>query len=98
MTVELKEFITQTLSDILKGVIDAQDDASVGKNIAPSTIGGTHYPGSGIATVIRGGALVAVNFDVAVTAEASDAVKGGGGFKVAGRYKQNSYYSSDWSR
>jgi hypothetical protein len=65
----------------LKGVTDAQDDASIGKNVAPWGIGGAKYPG-GIAQA-HSGALIAVKFDVAVTAESSDAAKGGGGFKVA---------------
>ena len=81
MTVELKEFITRTLSDILKGVTDAQGDASIVKNVAPWGIGGSKYPGEIVKT--PSGALIAVRFDVAVTAETSDAAKGGGGFKVA---------------
>lgn len=81
MTVELKEFITRTLSDIVKGVADAQGDGSIGKNVAPWGIGGSKYPGE--IQKAPFGALIAVKFDVAVTAESSDEAKGGGGFKVA---------------
>jgi hypothetical protein len=81
LTVELKEFITQTLSDILKGVTTAQGDASIGNNVAPWGIGGAKYPG-GIVQA-HSGALIAVKFDVAVRAESSDQTKGGGAFKVA---------------
>lgn len=65
----------------MKGVTDAQDDTSIGKNVAPWGIGGAKYP-AGISQTTSG-ALIAVKFDVAVTAESSDAAKGGGGFKVA---------------
>ena len=80
VTVELKEFITRTLSDILKGVTDAQGDVSIVKNVAPWGIGGSKYPGDVVKA--PSGALIAVKFDVAVTAELSDEAKGGG-FKVA---------------
>jgi hypothetical protein len=36
MTVELKDFVTQTLLDILKGVSDAGLDQTVGRRIAPT--------------------------------------------------------------
>jgi hypothetical protein len=83
VTVELKEFVKQTLLDILKGVAETQQDTAVGKAVVPGQIGDAKHPGSGVSTVLRQGALISVSFDVAVTAETSDAAKGGGGFKVA---------------
>jgi hypothetical protein len=82
MSASLKDFIAQTLREILDGVSEAQSHA-LGKNIAPWGIGGAKYaPESGIMAA-PGGPMTIVRFDVAVTAETSDAVKGGGGFKVA---------------
>lgn len=72
MAVELREFVKQTLSDILKGVTDAQDDLSIAQHVAPRGARG------GVS-----GALCEVELDVAVTAEAAEAAKGGAGFKVA---------------
>lgn len=77
----LKEFIAQTLKDILGGVVEAQTHEH-GKNVAPWGIGGAKYsPESGLLAV-PGGAMTVVKFDAAVTAEMSDTVKAGGGFKV----------------
>jgi hypothetical protein len=82
MSVALREFIKQTLSDILGGVVDAQQDPSMGKSVAPWGIGGADYPGKTVAKSING-ALISVSFDVAVTAETSNAAKGGASVKVA---------------
>jgi len=83
MTVSLKEFVSQTLRDILDGVIDVQKDTQIGKNIAPWGIGAIEYPlDSG---AVRKGPFTAtvVKFDVAVTAELIDSAKAGGGLKIA---------------
>jgi hypothetical protein len=83
MTVELKEFVRQTLTDILRAVSDAGDDQTIGPLIAPWGIGNCKLSeGSGAVTTTKG-FLTVVKFDVAVTAETTDAAKGGGGFKVA---------------
>jgi hypothetical protein len=82
MTVELKDFVTRTLLDILKGVKDAGTDPIVGQQIVPTAIGSARYPGDAT-TVVRMGPLIPVKFDVAVTAETSDSSKAEGGFKVA---------------
>jgi hypothetical protein len=82
MSVELREFVKQTLLDILKGVTDVQADPSIGKNVAPWGIGGAKHPGKAVATT-PSGPLISVAFDVAVTAESTDSARGGAGFKVA---------------
>ena len=83
MTASLKDFVSQTLRDILDGVIEVQKDTNIGKNIAPWGIGPTEYPlDSGL---VRKGPFTAtvVKFDVAVTAEITEAAKAGGGLKIA---------------
>ena len=73
MSVELRSFVKQTLVDILQGVQDAQAEPSIGANVAPK----------GSASFGSPSATATVTFDVAVTAESSDATQGGAGFKVA---------------
>src|SRR5271163_4426416 len=82
-TVSLKEFVAQTLRDILGAVTEVQKDGDIGKNIAPWGIGAIEYPSDSGA--VRKGPFTAtvIRFDVAVTAELSDSAKGGGGLKVA---------------
>jgi hypothetical protein len=74
MTVELKEFVTKTLSDIRTGVIDAQKEGCVVRGTLAAARG---------SPMTASAALISVKFDVAVTVEATDAAKMGGGFKVA---------------
>ena len=81
MSVDLREFVKQTLSDILGGVSDVQNDPVIGRNVAPWGIGNVKPPGNAVQTIR--GPLISVAFDVAVTAESIDAAKGGAGFKVA---------------
>jgi hypothetical protein len=83
MTVSLKDFVSQTLRDILDGVMDVQKDANLGKHIAPWGIGSVEYPSESGA--VRKGPFTAtvVKFDVAVTAELTDSAKAGSGLKIA---------------
>ncbi len=83
MTASLNDFVSQTLRDILNGVIDVQRDANIGKNIAPWGIGAIDYPSD--SGVVRNGpfTVTVVKFDVTVTAEITDSAKGGGGLKIA---------------
>jgi thiamine biosynthesis lipoprotein ApbE len=39
MTVELKEFVERTLTDIIRGVRDASHDPTIGPHVAPWGIG-----------------------------------------------------------
>lgn len=81
---ELDEFVTSILSDIVKGIQDAQASDSVGKYVAPSGIGGHDYAKHN--RVSSGGRLSStiVDFDIAVTVEETSNVSGSGGIKVAG--------------
>jgi hypothetical protein len=83
MTVSLKDFISQTLRDILGAITEVQEDEKIGKYIAPWGIGAIEYPADSGA--IRKGPFTAtvIKFDVGVTAELTDAAKAGGGLKVA---------------
>jgi hypothetical protein len=83
MTASLKDFVSQTLRDILNGIIDVQKDTHVGNNIAPWGIGAIEYPSE--SGVVRKGQFTAtwVKFDVAVTAEITEAAKAGCCPKIA---------------
>jgi len=80
MAVGLREFIKQTLSDVLSGVADAQADPSLGKNVAPVL---NHQKVTTLPVHRSGGPSISINFDVAVTVESNDALEGGAGFKIA---------------
>lgn len=82
---ELKEFISQALADIVQGVLDAQQTLGTnGKFINPqlSTQQGTHEK-HGKLVSIQGQLVQSVEFDVAVTATEGTGTKGGIGV-VAG--------------
>ena len=80
MSVGLREFIKQTLSDVLSGVADAQADPSLGKNVAPVL---NHQKLSTEPVHRSGGPVTSITFDIAVTVESTDAMEGGAGFKIA---------------
>jgi hypothetical protein len=84
MAIELQQFVQQTLIDVLHGVRNASHDPAFGKLVAPSAVDGNvrGLEGSGVFVSLAGAGTV-VKFDVAVTAETSDALKGGGAVKVA---------------
>ncbi len=81
---ELDKFVTSVLSDIVKGIQNAQARGDIGKYVAPSGIGGHDYAKHN--RVSSGGRLSStiVDFDIAVTVEESSNVSGSGGIKVAG--------------
>ena len=83
--VELKEFISQALANVVQGVLDAQQVLGAnGKYINPelSTQQGTHEK-HGKLVSIQGQLVQTVEFDVAVTATEGTGTKGGIGV-VAG--------------
>lgn len=76
---ELKQFISQALADIVQGVLDAQQVLGAnGKYINPelSTQQGTHEK-HGKLVSIQGQLVQTVGFDVAVTATEGTDTKGG---------------------
>ena len=82
MSVDLKDFISKTLQDIVGGIVEAQSAEGVGSYIAPSMIGShTFAPESGVANNSRYTSTVA-KFDVAISAEAGSAAGVQAGFRV----------------
>jgi hypothetical protein len=69
MSVGLREFIKQTLSDVLSGVADAQAVPSLGKYVAPAL---THQRVPAEAVHRNGGPVTSINFGVAITVESTD--------------------------
>lgn len=80
---ELKDFVAETLKEILLGVAEAQKLPEHGKNVVPTGTGHAKYPSDSNAVNDLSCAYTVVKFDVAVTAENEDSVKAGGGIKIA---------------
>src|SRR5665648_300118 len=78
---ELKEFVSKTIVDIIDGVVNAQEYAeSNGAIINPLF----YHPQSGVKAVANADSyeyrkIDDINFDLVVTESASDKAKGGGG-------------------
>jgi hypothetical protein len=89
MTATLKEFVGQTLTDILDAVANARTHGR-GAGIAPPDLLLVYRDqvGKNIAVVQNSqtgkpaGWMTFVEFDVAVTAETTDVMTGSGGFKI----------------
>lgn len=80
---DLKEFVTATLRDVLEGIQEAKKLESVGKHVSPTAIGSHEFPrDSGVSNSSRY-ISTAIKFDVAVTAEQNNDVNGKLGMKVA---------------
>jgi hypothetical protein len=79
----LQEFVTASLTDILNGIIEAQRTAGIGGLIAPDGIG-THQfaKDSGVVHDQRVTSTV-VKFDIAITVEQSKSGGGGAGIRIA---------------
>lgn len=77
---ELKEFIKETIEQILEGISEAQA-GSLGKNVNASTDGGSATKDLGGHLINRGkfGVFTRIDFDVSVAAES----EGKGGLRVA---------------
>jgi len=82
--VDLKEFVSETLLQIVNGVADAQIQATTaGARVNPRLVGGqTHAAGLGFLASSHGPAQI-VQFDVALTVKEGSGTKGGIGI-VAG--------------
>lgn len=80
---DLKEFVTKSLTDIVAGIIDAQRTVGVGGLIAPDGIGSHQFaPDSGVVNATRIVSTV-VKFDVAITVEHSKSGAAGAGIRIA---------------
>mgnify|MGYP001131451635 CR=1 FL=1 len=80
---DLREFVSMTLQDIVKGIQEAQKVEGVGGCIAPSGIGGHNFSSS--SDISHNGRIVStvVRFDVALTVEKSETSGGKGGVSIA---------------
>ncbi len=78
---DLSDFIKETLRDVIAGVAGAQEDAEIGKYIAPTFRFGMDHKEDYRGVFVHGSNNHAVvEFDVAVTSETTAGAKGG--FKV----------------
>lgn len=76
---DVKDFISQSLQEIIQGVSEAQQDVG-GEQIAANMAG--HTGGGNLINAGKHGIFTRVDFDVAVSAETSGS--GGGNLKVFG--------------
>jgi hypothetical protein len=73
---------TECLGDLIEGIKEAQSKEGVGGYVAPDAIGSHTFPaGSGVSNSARLTSTV-VKFDMAVTAETSQATSGEGKAKI----------------
>lgn len=80
---ELKDFVRSVLANVIMGVREAQEMEGVGGFVVPAGIGGHDYPNH---SRLHNQALITstiVDFDIAVTAEDTEATSGRAGLKVA---------------
>ncbi len=75
---DLKEFVSETIVQIVSGVVDAQEQTkAIGGRVSPRLTGGeTHGSKHGFLPA-EGGATQIVQFDVALTAKEGTGTKGG---------------------
>lgn len=78
---QLREFIKETLTQIVGGVRDAQEQNG-GAFVVPAGDGGHKYADHPRFAANARLKSTVVDFDIAVTAEDSDKVEGGGGIRV----------------
>lgn len=80
---ELKDFISQAIKDLLHGVLEAQNDAKTGNCVVPSGKQSNDLFPKG--NVVHNGDWTStlVNFDIAISAEESAAKGGKAGVKIA---------------
>lgn len=81
---DLKDFVSETLVQIVSGVVDAQARSEeLGAKISPRLTGGANYAVQHGFLAAEGGATQVVQFDVALTVKEGTGTKGGIGI-VAG--------------
>ena len=81
----LDEFVTSSLTNILKGITAAQEDGEVGQYIAPGSLVSVDLPNESGVVIDRTNEILAttVRFDVGVTAESKAEGGAGIGFSIA---------------
>ncbi len=81
---ELDEFVTTVLTNIVSGIREAQKVEETGPFVVPGMIGGHEYAKHPRVSMKALLSSTVVDFDIAVTVEESKSKSGGGGLKVAG--------------
>lgn len=75
---DLKDFVRQTITQVLEGVADAQSDAMESDGFVNPPLSGTQSAAAGHGLLAgMGGAATIMQFDVALTAEDGKGTKGG---------------------
>jgi hypothetical protein len=80
---ELKDFVRSVLANVIMGVREAQQIEGVGGFVVPAGIGGHDYPQHPRVHNQARITSTIVDFDIAVTAEDTEATSGRAGLKVA---------------
>ena len=80
---EIEEFVSSVLKQIVNGVLDAQKDEKVGEFISAWGDGGHEYAKHPRLSSSARLKSTIVDFDLAVTAENAGSISGGAGLKVA---------------
>lgn len=81
---DLDEFIKSVLVKVLSGIKQAQAEESVGSFVVPGNDGGHEYPKNARVSSSARLKSTIIDFDVAITVEASDKTTGGGDLKILG--------------
>ncbi|MBI1424058.1 MAG: hypothetical protein GC149_11370 [Gammaproteobacteria bacterium] len=75
---DLKEFISETMIQIISGVVEAQEQAkNIGGTVSPRLTAGSEFGAQHGFLRSEGGAAQIVQFDVALTAKEGSGTKGG---------------------
>src|SRR3954466_4485865 len=82
--VELRDFISTCLQEIVGGIYDAQRNSQLGQFIVPEVIGRDDIAKNNLINGTGTVTTTVVEFDVAVTAESSSGKDGKAGVKVWG--------------
>ncbi|MEJ2362409.1 MAG: hypothetical protein P8Z75_13490, partial [Gammaproteobacteria bacterium] len=76
--VDLKEFISETMIQIISGVVEAQEqEKTIGGTVSPRLTAGSEFGAQHGFLRAEGGAAQIVQFDVALTAKEGSGTKGG---------------------
>jgi hypothetical protein len=76
----LRDFVKNSLTDVLNGIKDAQRDPDIGSHVVQGAVGSLKFPANSGVVRESGFSATTVQFDVAVVVEREDT--GGAGAKV----------------